>query len=47
MAGLILKSIYYWQFHIWRDLFCHLPKKWCREDATTDPKPEEEEMQMM
>ena len=27
MAGLGLKSVYYWQFHIWRDLFCHLPKK--------------------
>jgi hypothetical protein len=27
MGGLGLKTIYYWQFHIWRDLFCHLPTK--------------------
>ncbi len=47
MAGLLLKSVYYWQFHIWRDLFCHLPKKCSRELAPTNSKMEEERIQML
>ena len=27
MAGLVLKMVYYWQFHIWRDLFVPLAFK--------------------
>jgi hypothetical protein len=47
MAGLLLKSVYYWQFHIWRDLFCHLPKRCSRELAPTNSKIEEERIRMI
>ena len=36
MTGLLLKVIYYWQFHIWRDIFCHLPKESQQNTPETD-----------
>ena len=48
MFGLALKMVYYWQFHIWRDLFCHLPiKKNTRctaNEQLNGEEPEAEEM---
>ena len=42
MLGLGLKIIYYWQFHIWRDLFCHLPiRKNSKNSAEENLKKEE------
>ena len=42
MAGLVLKMVYYWQFHIWRDLFCHLPiRKNSKNSAEENLKKEE------
>ena len=48
MFGLALKMVYYWQFHIWRDLFCHLPIKkntrWTANEQLNGEEPEAEEM---
>ena len=46
MLGLGLKMVYYWQFHIWRDLFCHLPlKKNSKNDTKENLEIEEIEME--